>query len=125
MVQEKEQWFGRRNIVEWFGWRSIVATAGDAELAVVEPSRDAQIIVLDLGAPNVAWVRAHCDASMLLHDIQAGWLAIGSHTRCHLARCNSSALAATTANGSRCTTHSLPFWRGAIGCRRSLHGSLA
>ena len=62
------EWFGWRNILKWFGWRSIVATAGDAELAVVEPSKDAQIIVLDLGAPNVAWVRALCDASSLLHD---------------------------------------------------------
>ena len=51
---------------------------------------------------------------------------IGSRTRCHLARCNASTLATTTtANGSRCTTHSLPLWRGAIGCRRSLHGSFA
>ncbi len=48
-------------------------------------------------------------------------------TRCHLARCNASTLAppTTTANGSRCTMHSLPLWRGAIGCRRSLHGSFA
>ena len=64
---------------------------------------------------------------LLLHDIQAGWIAIGSHTRCHLARCNASTLAppTTTANGSRCTMHSLPLWRGAIGCRRSLRGSFA
>ncbi len=48
-------------------------------------------------------------------------------TRCHLGRCNASTLAppTTTANGSRCATHSLPLWRGAIGCRRSLRGSFA
>ena len=121
MVWEEEQWFGRRNIVEWFGWRSIVSTAGDAELAIVEPSKDAQIIVLDLGAPNVAWVRVRLVAVDLCMDRSRG-----PRTRYHLARCNASTLAATTtANGSRCAMHSLPLWRGAIGCRRSLHGSFA